>query len=63
MLIETHLADLRDQTHEIHYEAFRSACITRLTSGAVTQQPQRERRYPARPKYINFKQLTIECLQ
>ncbi len=45
MLIETHLADLRDQTHEIHYEAFRSACITRLTSAAAAQQqPHRERR-------------------
>lgn len=44
MLIETHLADLRDQTHEIHYEAFRSACITRLTSVAAAQQPHRERR-------------------
>lgn len=44
MLIETHLADLREQTHEIHYEAFRSACITRLTSAAAAQQqPQRER--------------------
>lgn len=45
MLIETHLADLRDQTHEIHYEAFRSACITRLTSVAAAQQPHRERKY------------------
>ena len=45
MLIETHLADLREQTHEIHYEAFRSACITRLTSAAAAQQPHRERRY------------------
>jgi len=43
MLIETHLADLREQTHEIHYEAFRSACITRLTSAAAAQQPHRER--------------------
>ena len=62
MLIETHLADLRDQTHEIHYEAFRSACITRLTSVAVAQQPQRERRYSARPRSINFKQLTVQVL-
>lgn len=38
MLIETHLADLREQTHEIHYEAFRSACITRLTSAAAAAQ-------------------------
>nr|CAH0110164.1 unnamed protein product [Daphnia galeata] len=43
MLIETHLADLRDQTHEIHYEAFRSACITRLTHNLTIQQPHRER--------------------
>lgn len=41
MLIQTHMQDLKDVTHEVHYENYRAQCIQSLTRPGARDRSSR----------------------
>lgn len=43
MLISTHMQDLKDTTHDVHYENFRAQCISQISQHALRDRTKLKR--------------------
>lgn len=43
MLISTHMQDLKDTTHDVHYENFRAQCISQISQHALRDRNKMQR--------------------
>ncbi|KAF4526975.1 hypothetical protein B566_EDAN001522 [Ephemera danica] len=49
-LVSTHMQDLKDVTHDLHYEAFRAHCISQISQQAIRERSKLKRDSVGQPE-------------